>query len=407
MPRLFIPALLLCFTIGSRVPAEDNWPRLGGPSGSSHTTETGLPLQWTADQVQWKSELPGFGQSAPCIWGDQIFLTAALDGGRQRIVFAVDRDSGRILWKDVCWTGEPEPSHVMNGHASSTCATNGKVVIAFFGRGGLHGYSLDGKRLWSRDLGQFEGPWGTAASPIFYGDVVIQNCDSESPESSLLAVDWKTGETVWQIARQLVRGWSTPVLIKTPEREELILNSQIGVRAYDPKTGKELWWCEGFNGRGEPIPAYAHGLLYSLNGQPGDIYCVRPGGSGNVTATHRVWNTKRRAGRDLPSPVVIGDYVLGCSMAGVLVCYRATDGEELWKERIGPKFSASPLVAEGHAYFQNEEGGTVVIEPGPELKIVAESKLDSESDELFRSQIVPSQGKLFIRSNKFLYCIGK
>ena len=290
---------------------------------------------------------------------------------------------------------------------SATCATNGKVLVAFFGRGGLHGYSLDGKRLWSRDLGQFEGPWGTAASPIFYGDTVIQNCDSESPESSLLAVDWRTGETVWQTPRQKIRGWSTPFVINTPEREELILNSQVGVRSYDPKTGHELWWCEGFNGRGEPLPAYAHGLLYALNGQPGDIYCVRPGGSGDVTATHRVWHTKRRAGRDLPSPVVIGNYVLGLSMAGVLVCYDATSGKELWKERIGPKFSASPLVSEGRAYFQDEEGGTVVIEPGPEMKRVAESKLASESDELFRSQIVPCQGQLFIRSNKFLYCIGK
>jgi outer membrane protein assembly factor BamB len=402
-----IVVLAASFVCCSPTLGEVNWPRLGGPAGSSHTAETGLPTSWTVDQLVYKAALKGFGQSAPCIWGDQIFLTTALDGGRQRMVFAVDRESGRILWEDICWTGDPEATHNMNGHASATCATNGKVVIAFFGRGGLHGYSLEGKRLWSRDLGTFEGPWGTAASPIFYGDTVIQNCDSESPESSLLAVNWQTGETIWQTPREVIRGWSTPVVIKTPEREELILNSQVGVRSYDPKTGAELWWCEGFNGRGEPLPAYAHGLLYSLNGQPGDIYAVRPGGSGNVTATHRVWHTTRRAGRDLPSPVVIGNYVLGCSMAGVLVCYDATTGKELWKERIGPKFSASPLVAEGRAYFQNEEGGTVVIEPGPKLKIVAESKLESDSDELFRSQIVPCQGQLFIRSNKFLYCIGK
>ena len=400
-------ALALGLALTAVAHAKVNWPRWGGPDGSSHTAETGLPLTWTAADVTWKTPLKGFGQSMPCIWGDTIFLTSSLDSGKQRIVFAVDRRTGKTLWEDIAWTGEPEESHVMNGHASASCATNGKVVVAFFGKGGLHAYSLDGKPLWSRDLGPFDGPWGTAASPIFYGDTVIQNCDSESSDSFLLAVNAETGETVWKTPRQVIRGWSTPILIKTAEREELILNSHTGVRGYDPKTGAELWWCQGFNGRGEPVPAYAHGLLYVLNGLAGDVYSVRPGGTGDVTGTNRIWHTPRRAGRDLPSPVVVGDYLLGCSMGGVLVCYDCQSGKELWKQRIGPKFSTTPLVAEGRAYFQSEEGQTIVIEPGPEMKIVGESKLDSASDELFRAAIVPCQGQLFIRSNKSLYCIGQ
>ncbi len=237
---IILPALLL--SLSRPAAAEVNWPRLGGPDGSNHSDETGLPIKWSEESnneenIAWKAGLPGFGQSTPVIWGDSIFLTTALDGGRQRVVFAIDRRDGRMLWQHVAWTGEPEPSHVMNGHASATCATNGKVVVAFFGRGGLHAYSLDGKPLWSRDLGAFEGPWGTAASPIFYGDMVIQNCDSESPESFLLAVDYRTGETVWKAPRQRIRGWSTPILIKTPQREELVLNGHEGPRAYDPETG--------------------------------------------------------------------------------------------------------------------------------------------------------------------------
>jgi hypothetical protein len=294
----------------------------------------------------------------------------------------------------------------MNGHASATCATNGQMVVAFFGRGGLHAYSLDGKHLWSRDLGRFDGPWGTAASPIFYGDTVIQNCDSESPESALVAVDSSTGETVWKTPRQVIRGWSTPLVIKTDQREELVLNSQQGVRGYDPKTGAELWHCHGFSGRGEPVPAFAQGLLCVVNGLSGDIYAVRPGGEGDVTATHRVWHTPRRAGRDLPSPVAVGKYLLVCSMGGILVGYDCTTGKELWKERIGSKFATTPLVAEGRAYFQSEDGETVVVEPGETMKIVAKSKLASDSDEIFRASIVPSQGQLFIRSTRFLYCIG-
>jgi len=178
------------------------------------------------------------------------------------------------------------------------------------------------------------------------------------------------------------------------------------VRGYDPKTGEELWWCKGFNGRGEPVPAYAHGLLYVVNGLFGDIYAVRPGGDGEVTDTHRVWHTPRRAGRDMPSPVVIDNYLLACSMAGILVCYDTDTGKELWKERIGPKFTSTPLVSQRRAYFHSEEGDTVVVEPGEEMKIVATSKLESESDELFRASLVPCQGQILIRSNKFLYSIG-
>ncbi len=399
-------ALLSVALSAASLSAEENWPRWGGPDGSSHTAETGLPLSWTDADVSWKTSLEGFGQSMPCIWGDKIILTTALDEGAQRVVLAIDRRTGRQLWKHVAWTGEPESSHKMNGHASATCATNGKVVVAFFGRGGLHAYSLDGEPLWSRDLGQFDGPWGTAASPIFHRDLVIQNCDSESPEASLLAVDWRTGETVWSTPREVIRGWSTPIVIDSGDREELVLNGHSHIQGYDPATGQELWRCKTFSGRGEPVPAFAHGKLFVVNGLMGDIYCVRPGGDGDVTETHRLWHTPRRAGRDLPSPVVIGNYLLACSMPGILFCYDCETGKEMWKERIGPKFASTPLVAERHAYFQSEDGQTIVVEPGPEMKTVAQSKLETPTDELFRASIVPCQGQLFIRSNKHLYCIG-
>ena len=406
----FSLTLTLATLAGRAAQAEMNWPRWGGADGSSHSSETGLPLSWSDEDVVWKTALEGFGQSMPCIWGDRIFLTTALDDGRQRVVFAVDRKTGRVLWKQVAWTGDPESSHGMNGHASATCATNGKVVVAFFGRGGLHAYSLDGERLWSRDLGQFDGPWGTAASPIFYGDTVVQNCDSESPEASLLAVDYRTGETVWNTPREVIRGWSTPIVIKT--RRSAGADSQrpfAGVRGYDPQTGSELWSvARASTAAASPCPPYAHGRLYVVNGLAGDIYCVRPGGDGDVTATHRVWHTPRRAGRDLPSPVVIGNYLLACSMPGILFCYdcatrqgtvEGADRTEIqhprrWWPKAAPTFTA-------------KRADTIVVEPGEKINIVAKSKLSSETDELFRASIVPCQGQLFIRSNKFLYCIGQ
>ena len=176
--------------------------------------------------------------------------------------------------------------------------------------------------------------------------------------------------------------------------------------AFDYRTGEPLWWCKGFNGRGEPVPAFAHGLVYVVNGLAGDIYAVRPGGSGDVTATHRAWHTPRKSGRDLPSPVVIDKYLLALSMAGVLFCYDCESGKELWKERIGGNYSSSPLVAEGRAYFQSDAGETVVVSPGEKINIVAKSTLTSAEDELFRAALVPNQGQLFIRSTKYLYAIA-
>ncbi len=178
------------------------------------------------------------------------------------------------------------------------------------------------------------------------------------------------------------------------------------MRSYDPKTGRELWWCQGFNGRGEPVPAYAHGLLYVVNGLSGDVYAVRPGGEGDVTAEHRVWHTPRKSGRDLPSPVVIDKYLLVMSMGGVLNCYDCETGKELWKERVSQKFSASPLVSEGRAYFQNDEGETFVVKPGEQIEVVAKSELKAGDDEIFRAALVPSRGQIFSRSTKNLYCIG-
>ncbi|HEV3136492.1 MAG TPA: PQQ-binding-like beta-propeller repeat protein [Pirellulales bacterium] len=390
----------------SLVKAEINWPGWGGPAGNSQSSETGLPLKWTADNVLWKANLKGNGQSTPVLWGQQIFLTSELENGRQRIVFSLDRRDGKLLWEQVAWTGQPEESHKMNGWASATCATNGKVVVAFFGRGGLHCFSLDGKPLWSRDLGHFDGPWGAAASPIFHGKLVIQNCDSESKESSLLAVNSETGETVWSTPRLSNRGWSTPLVIRPGEHAELVLNGHDGVRGYDPATGKELWFCKGYNGRGEPVPAYAHDLLYVINGLPGELYAVRPGGSGDVSQTHRAWHVPRKSGRDLPSPVVVDQYLLSTSMAGIMFCNDCLSGKELWKERVGASYSSSPIVSEGRAYFQNDAGETVVIKPGDKLDVVATNTLSPAADEIFRAALVPSQGQIFSRSTKALYCIG-
>jgi outer membrane protein assembly factor BamB len=385
---------------------DSNWPQWRGPLQDGHSADTRLPVEWSGENVVWKTPLPGIGQSSPVVWGDRIFLTSSLEEGRERLVFCVDRQTGKLLWQQSAWKGQPEPTHDMNGWASATCATDGQIVVAFFGRGGIHAYTVEGKHLWSRDLGMFECPWGTAACPIIVGDLVIQNCDSDA-DAYITALDKQTGKEVWKTKRRDHRGWSTPIVIDSGKQRELVVNGHAGVQAYDPASGRELWFCQSFSGRGEPTVTPAGGLLCTVNGLTGDIYAVRPGGDGDVTASHMAWHTPRKGGRDTPSPIAIGEYIIVCDMSGVATCYQGKDGRVLWRERLGGKFSSSPIAANGLAYFINEAGRTLVIKPGAKLEIVAENELPAGKGELFRASPTPCDGQILLRSRSQLYCIGE
>ncbi|MBW3541847.1 MAG: PQQ-like beta-propeller repeat protein, partial [Planctomycetes bacterium] len=275
--------LLVALSAASGQPADEAyWARWRGPQHNGHASGEGLPTTWNADSIIWKTDLPGQGQASPITWGDRIFLTSALEDGRQRVVFAVDRNDGRILWQKIVWQGEPEPTHVMNGWASASCTTDGERVYAFFGRGGgLFCLSVDGEVLWSHHLGDFEGPWGTAACPVLAGDFVVQNCDADR-DARIVAFDKKTGEPAWETKRPDHRGWSTPILVNVAGREELVVNGHDGPRAYDPANGRELWHVKSFNGRGSPTVTPWEDLLLVINGLRGDVYAVRPGGDGSV-----------------------------------------------------------------------------------------------------------------------------
>jgi outer membrane protein assembly factor BamB len=349
----FLMPIALCasvvgLTVADRALGQNNWATWRGPTANGHSSENGLPVRWTQDSIVWKTSLPGSGQSSPTIWGDRIFLTTSLNQGQQRVVLCVDRTDGQVQWQQVAWSGEPEPTHDMNGWASASCATDGEYVIGFFGRGGgLHCYTVQGEYVWSRDLGTFDGPWGTAASPLIVRDMVVQNCDSDKG-AFLIAVDKRTGAIQWKTPRPDYRGWSSPILIQTTDREEIVLNGHLGVAAYDPQNGQQLWHCECPAGRGSPTVTPANGLLYVVNGlSGGGVYCVTPGGSGNVTSSHRQWFTGRN-GRDLSSPIVVGNSVMVMGLrSSILTAYDATNGSQQWIKRIGGQISASPVAYQG------------------------------------------------------------
>ncbi len=388
---------------------ETNWPRFRGPDGLGRSTDSSVPTTWDSDSVTWTVDLPVAGHSSPIVWGNRIFLTGTTADGADvdRHVICIDRTTQRVLWDKSVARGAGEKLHKMNSWATPSCATNGECVVAFFGAGGLHCFDFDGKPLWSKPLGAFPGDWGVGASPVIVDDMVIQNCDAAG-DSYLLALDCRTGREIWKTPRATKPrgGWSTPVLIELADHRELLVNGEFGVRAYDPKSGRELWFCKGFNGRGTPCPVFAHGLVFVVNGKPGDVYAVRPGGRGDVTETHMVWHAPRGGGRDLPSPAVVGNTLVVIGMQGIATGYDALTGKPLWKARLGGNYSASPVVIGDLVYATAEDGTVVVFRTDNGFQLVARNKLTTPVGEAFRSSPAVSDGQLLLRSDRRLYCIG-
>ena len=410
----FNPVWLLLGILLVKVPGElhgePRWPRFRGAQADGRSRDTNVPGRWNPEDVAWRTELDGAGHSSPCLWDGKIFLTSARkdDNGRvERLVHCLDGRDGRVLWQEVAAKSAPVKNHPMNSEATPTCATDGERVIAFFGPAGIHCYDFAGKKLWSRDLGGFPGPWGTASSPIISGDLVIQNCDRQG-DSCLVALDKRSGKVVWETARRPKPrgGWSTPVVIETDSGRELVVNGEFGVTGYDPGTGRELWFCKGFKGRGTPTPLFADGILYVISAKTGDTFALRPGGRGDVTASHMLWHTPRPAGRNLASPVIEGDRLLTVSMEGRAYCYDPESGRQLWAELLKGRYTASPLVAGGRFFLLSESGRTLVIKPDEQLNILAANELGAGDGEVFRSALIPSEGRIFTRSDRAVYCIA-
>ncbi|MGI9468385.1 MAG: PQQ-binding-like beta-propeller repeat protein [Rubripirellula sp.] len=404
-----VATTLVVVNVGSSMAAEPvHWSRFRGPEGTGISEAKKVPVNFGEGNVVWQTKLPVSGHSSPIQWGDRIFLTGATaqgDGdGIERHVLCLDAKSGAVLWDKTAAVVAGESLHKMNSWATPSCVTDGERVIAFFGAGGLHCFDNDGEKVWSKQLGTFPGGWGVGASPIIFKETVIQNCDAEG-DSYLIALDRKTGNEVWRTPREAKPrgGWSTPIVIDANGQSELILNGEFGVASYDPNTGEPLWTCSGFNGRGTPVPVWGHGLLYVVNGKSGDVYAVRPGGRGDVTETHMAWHTDRRGGRDLPSPILVGECLVAISMSGIATGYDAHTGEELWKERLGGNYSGSPIAAGGRIYALAEDGSVVVLQPGKKFELIAKNSVGEGVGEVFRSSPGVIANDLLIRSDRILY----
>jgi outer membrane protein assembly factor BamB len=399
--------LLVVFSAVSVVSAETNWNQWRGMQSDGHSDAANVPQSFSASSIVWKTKIPGRGQSSPIYWGERIYVTSSLENGSQRAVYAVHRGTGKILWQKVVWQGDAESAHAMNNRASSTCVTDGKQVIAFFGKGGLHSLdAMTGDIQWSRDLGAFEGPWGTGASPIIVGDLVVQNCDADN-ESSLMAFHRDSGKTAWKTQRDTIRGWSTPVIFRLKEQNEIVLNGHSQVISYNPANGAENWKCEAPGGRGTPTLAITSDAVIAIPGRTGFMIAIQPGGSGDVTGKRELWRVPRTGGRDLPSPIAVDDYVVITRLRpGLISCYQVNDGKSLWTARVEGAFSSSPIAINGVIYTVTEEGKIIVFKPGDKYTPISTSDIGADLEEVFRASPAAFEGHLLVRSDQFLYCLG-
>jgi len=412
-----LSSFLLIAVLASLSQASD-WANFRGPHSSGVSDEKGLPVKWSdTENLVWKLDLPGPGSSSPVVRGDKVFVTYysgygvdRKNPGEQvdllRHLFCVDRKSGQVLWEKKVKAKTPEQPYAgfmfNHGYASSTPAVDGERVYDFQGKTGVFAYDLAGKELWHADVGDKLYMWGTGSSPLLYKDFVIVNADVES--NALIALNKQTGKEEWKTPG-LQGCWGSPVLVDLPGgKQEVALSFPNTMRGFDPDTGKELWKCEGIQETYLcPSVVSKDGIVYGIGGRSGGALAVKAGGTGDVTKSNVLWTKK--IGSNVPSPTVHGDYVYWVNDRGTAYCLKTKDGEEAYHESLGGGVYASTTIADGRIYVVSQKSGTYVLAAGPKFEQLAHNKLSDDST--FNGSPAVSQGQLFLRSDKRLYCIGK
>jgi len=385
------------------------WPRWRGPSGQGLVAGSGYPDTWSATQnILWKTAVPGNGNSSPIVWGDRIFLTTAQDGGRRVSVLAYRRSDGSLLWERFAPEGQGRRdwAHPKNGYASATAATDGERVYVSFGPRGLFAFDLNGKLVWQRELGPMDAYHGTAGSLLLYKDRIILYQDQFSG-SFIAGFDTRTGRQLWRTSRNASVGWGTPIAIRVGDHDEIIVNGQHRVQAYEPDMGRELWGCRGPLDEVIPTPVVGYGLLFCSSGRAGPTLAIRPGGRGDVTSSHVAWKSPRGS-PFVPSPILYGEYLYMVNdMASIVTCLEAATGNLVWQGRLGVArregFSASPVAVDGKVFFTNDDGETFVVRAGPKFELLHVNRIGEGT--LASPALV--DGRWYIRTERNLVAIGR
>jgi outer membrane protein assembly factor BamB len=392
--------LLLFFLI---LPASD-WPQFRGPTGQGTSDEHGLPLNWgETTNVRWKVPIPGKGWSSPVIQGDRIWLTTATEEGKSLRAISVDRNTGAILQNvEVFRLKSAKLTNSKNSFASPTPIIDGDHVYIHFGAFGTACISQTGEILWKTRLEYDNGQHGTGGSPVLYDDLLIISCDGNDIQY-VVALDKLTGKVRWKKSREGYQAYTTPLIVKLADGDQVISPGAFRAVSYDPRNGKELWqvtYGEGFSN--VPRPVYGDGLVFICTGfQQPSLLAVRIDGKGDVTKSKVAWKLDRGVPLT-PSPLLVGNELYLVTDNGIATCIDAKTGKENWRARLGGNHSASPIYADGRIYFLSEEGESVVIAPGKELKHLATNQLDGRT----LASMAVAGGSIFVRSETHLYRIG-
>lgn len=421
--RHFLILLAICSAIcatNASVARADNWPAWRGPTGQGYCEEKNLPLTWSEkENVKWKAPLADPGNSTPVIWEGKIFLTQATKGGGVRSLLCFDRKDGKLLWqKDVPYDAK-ERNWNETWYANASPATDGKRVVVSFGSAGLYCFDMGGSELWRRtDLGKWEHSFGNSASPVLYGDTVIQWCGPNDGKGRnyLLAVKKENGETVWE-QDEKTGSWSTPVIAKIGGQDQMLLAMSTDVKGqpdaktgyfkgYDPKTGKEIWHCRGNDSFVYTSPLFANGVAVSMCGFSGSAIAVKVDekSKGDITED-RLWKHPKNVQR-VGSGIIVGEHVYMVDENGSPRCYELATGKDLWEgaKRAGGTTWGSMVHADGRIYLLMRDSDTVVLKADPKYEVLATNRLGREQT---NSSIAISDGEIFIRTFKNLYCISQ
>ncbi len=397
----------------------DNWPAWRGPRANGVTTETDLPMKWSAtEHVVWKTPLPEGGNSTPIIWRDRVFLTQATDKGTKRHLLCFDRKDGRELWRHTVSCSKPELTHETNPYCGSSPVTDGELVIACFGSAGVDAVDFAGKLRWHRDLGEQRHIWGGGASPVLAGEKIFLNF-GPGPQAALYCLQKSNGETLWKYDAagpsgepptgggkpQWIGSWSDPVLCRLGKHEELIMTWPERIAAHDLNTGKELWRCAGLTALVYTSPVIADDMVLGMSGYGGTSLAVKMGGTGDSTAS-RLWQAEKTRQR-IGSPVIFEGYSYILTDPGVAECRSLADGKIVWEERLKGNGTTgqnwSSLVRSGdRLYAVNQGGDGFIFRAAPKFELLATNPLG----EKVIGSIAVSDGQLFIRSYQHLWCIG-
>lgn len=438
------------------VASAENWPTWRGPTGDGISTESGFATEWSREtNVRWRVELPEPGNSTPIVWGDRVFVTQQMDGGKRRTLLCLDRKTGEKLWQKGVDAPEMERTHETNPYCSPSPVTDGERVIAWFGSAGLVAFDMEGNQLWQRPLGKVDHAFGYGSSPVIYGELCFLNFGPGTREFAF-AVDKQTGEIVWEHEAprpefsfrdfeddeeeegedeedendededdgdeddeededegddaddddeediDIFGTWSTPIVVSG----EVIFCFRDEITAFEPTTGEQIWTYKGIGPMMKATPVAGEGILVALGGIESGSLGLRLGDKGLLTDSHLAWK-KPRAGGRIGAGVIQDGHLYANKENGIVECLDLESGEVVWQQRLGgtdgrSEIWSSLILTDGKIYVINQKADVFVLAASPEYQLIATNSLA----EMTNSSVVGSQGDLFIRTHEALWCIG-